>query len=175
MKILMFLSDAFIPLLLFYIILYGVVRKRNVYEEFLDGAKDGFQTVIRIMPTLVGLMCAVGILRASGFLDLMASLLSGVTEHFHFPGELVPVAVVKMFSSSAATGLVLDIFKSYGPDSRTGLLTSLIMSSTETIFYTMSVYFMAAKVKKTRYTLPGALFATLAGVIASFVIVGFMK
>ena len=74
MKILMFLSDAFIPLLLFYIILYGVVRKRNVYEEFSDGAKDGLQTVIRIMPTLVGIMCAVGILRASGYLDRMTSL-----------------------------------------------------------------------------------------------------
>lgn len=174
MKILMFLSDAFIPLLLFYIILYGVVRKRNVYEEFLDGAKDGFQTVIRIMPTLVGLMCAVGILRASGFLDLMASLLSGVTEHFHFPGELVPVAVVKMFSSSAATGLVLDIFKEYGPDSYYGRVVSIMGACTETIFYTMSVYFMAVGVKKTRWTLPGALLATVTGIIASVVLAGWM-
>ena len=166
MRFVMFLSDAVIPLLVFYILLYGLARKHNVYEEFLEGAKDGFHTVIQILPTLVGLMCAVGVLRASGFLDLLASL--------HFPSELVPVAIVKMFSSSAATGLVLDIFKEYGPDSYFGKIVSIMGSCTETIFYTMSVYFMAAKIKKTRWTLAGALLATLAGIAASVVLAGMM-
>ncbi len=172
MKFVMFLSDAIIPLLVFYILLYGLARRHNVYEEFLEGAKDGFHTVIQILPTLVGLMCAVGVLRASGFLDLLASLLGRVTDGLHFPSELVPAAIVKMFSSSAATGLVLDIFKEYGPDSYFGKIVSIMGSCTETIFYTMSVYFMAVKIKKTRWTLAGALLATLAGIAASVVLAG---
>jgi spore maturation protein B len=89
---------------------------------------------------------------------------------FHFPSELVPLVTVKLFSSSAATSLLLDIFKEYGPDSFIGRLASIIMSCTETVFYTMSVYFMTAGVKKTRYTLLGALFATLTGIVASAII-----
>ena len=174
MKFVMFLSDAIIPILLFYILLYGLARKHNVYEEFLEGAKDGFHTVIKIMPTLVGLMCAVGILRASGFLDLLVSLLQQVTDVIHFPSELVPVAIIKMFSSSAATGLVLDIFREYGPDSYYGRIVSIMTSCTETIFYTMSIYFMAVNIKKTRWTLAGSLIATLAGIIASVALAGML-
>ena len=168
MKILLFLSDAIIPLLIFSIVGYGLMAKQNVY--FIDGAKDGFHTVIQIMPTLIGLMIGVGILRASGFLDFISKLIAPLTELVGFPSELVPVTVVKMFSSSAATGLVLDIFKEYGTDSLIGTMTSLMMSSTETIFYTMSVYFMAVKVSKSRWTLAGALLATLGGTVASVVL-----
>ncbi|MCI8485349.1 MAG: spore maturation protein [Lachnospiraceae bacterium] len=174
MKILLFLSDATIPLLIFSIVGYGLLNHHNVYDDFIKGAKDGFQTVIGIMPTLIGLMVGVGILRASGFLDFLATGLGIITEPLHFPAELVPVSIVKMFSSSAATGLVLDIFKEYGPDSYFGTITSIMMSCTETIFYTMSVYFMTAKVQKTRYTLAGALFATLIGTIASVILAQFM-
>lgn len=174
MNVLANISNIIIPVLIFYIIAYGLSTKINVYEEFLEGARDGMKTVVKIMPTMIGLMISVGILRASGFLDFIGRLFSMLFSHLSIPAPIMPLLLIKMFSSSAATGLVLDIFKAYGPDSRTGLLTSLIMSSTETIFYTMSVYFMAAKVKKTRYTLPGAMIATLAGVIASFVIVGFL-
>ena len=117
--------------------------------------------------TLIGLMVAVGILRASGFLDFLSEIIGKMTAYVGFPSQLVPLAIVRMFSSSAATGLVLDIFKEYGTDSRIGLIASIMMSCTETIFYTMSVYFMAAKVRKTRYTLAGALAATLAGIMAS--------
>lgn len=165
------LSNIIIPLVIFYIVAHGLISKTNVYEEFLSGALDGMKTVIKICPTMIGLMVSVGILRGSGFLDFLGNLLSHLFSSLHIPTPIMPLLLVKMLSSSAATGLVLDIFKTYGPDSRTGLLTSLIMSSTETVFYTMSVYFLAAKVKKTRYTLPGALFATLFGVIASFILV----
>lgn len=146
----------------------------NVYDTFIKGAKSGFFTVIKIMPTLVGLMVAVGILRASGFLDFLSDLLGNITEEVGFPGELMPLTVVKMFSSSAATGLLLDLFKEHGTDSYIGLIGSISMSCTETIFYTMSVYFMTAKVAKTRYTLTGALLATLAGLAASVVLAGMM-
>lgn len=132
------------------------------------------KTVAGILPTLVGLMVAVGILRASGFLEWLCALPGDLTEKIGFPSQLLPVTIVRMFSSSAATGLVLDIFKEYGTDSRIGLITSIMMSCTETIFYTMSVYCMAAKVRKTRYTLAGALLATLAGVVASVFLAGKM-
>ncbi|MEF9942361.1 MAG: nucleoside recognition domain-containing protein [Lachnospiraceae bacterium] len=156
------------------IVFYGMYMRIHVYEEFIKGAKDGIMTVIKIMPTLIGLMIAVGILRASGFLGWLAELLGRVTGYIGFPGQLVPLMVIKMFSSSAATGLVLDLFKEYGTDSRIGLIASIMMSCTETIFYTMSVYFMTIRVKKTRWTFAGALIATLAGITASVVLVGQM-
>lgn len=174
MKILIFLSDFIMPLTLFYIVGFGLMMKQNVYDDFVKGAVDGFKTVVDIMPTLIGLMVGVGILRASGFLDMLSSVIGSFTQIFNFPSQLVPLAIVKMFSSSAATGLLLDIFKNYGPDSSIGMIASIMMSCTETIFYTMSVYFMAAGVKKTRYTLAGALITTLCGIIASVIIAGMM-
>lgn len=172
MKFLVYLSDFCIPLLLFYMIAYGLLTKTDIYKEFTEGAKDGFQVTFGILPTLIGLMTGVGMLRASGFLEMLSGLLKPVAELFLFPAELVPLVVVKLFSSSAATGLVLDIFKEFGPDSYLGKVTSLICSSTETVFYTMSVYFMAAGVKKTRYTLAGALTATAVGVAVSTILGG---
>lgn len=174
MQILLYLTDFIVPLVIFGIVGYGLLMKVPVYDTFIKGAKKGFLTVIKIMPTLVGLMVAVGILRASGFLELIANGIGRFTDRIGFPGELVPLTVVKMFSSSAATGLLLDIFKEYGIDSYIGRIASISMSCTETIFYTMSVYYMTARVTKMRYTLTGALLATLAGVTASVVLAGMM-
>jgi spore maturation protein B len=172
MKFLLFLSDAIIPLLLFYIVGTGLFRKQNIYDDFLKGAKKGLRVAAEILPTLIGLMVAVGVLRASGFLDFVSELLTKALSFCNVPAELIPLGIVKMFSSSAATGLLLDIYKEHGTDSYLGLAASLMLSSTETIFYTMSVYFMAVKVKKTRFTLPGAIAATLAGIAASIWIAG---
>lgn len=174
MKLFMYVTDFIVPLVIFGIVSYGVLMKVNVYDTFIKGAKSGFFTVIKIMPTLIGLMVAVGVLRASGFLDFLSGIIGQLTEYIGFPGELVPLTVVKMFSSSAATGLLLDAFKEYGTDSYIGLVASISMSCTETIFYTMSVYFMTAKVTKTRYTLGGAMLATFAGLVASTVLAGMM-
>lgn len=174
MNILTHVSDIIIPLLIFFIVGYGMVSGVKVYETFLKGAGEGLRVVVNIMPTLVGLMVAVGILRASGFFDLLGVLLKPLTDVMRLPTQLIPLLVVKMFSSSAATGLVLDIFKTNGPDSYAGMVTSIVMSCTETIFYTMSVYFLAAKVTKTRYTLTGALLSTLVGTVASVILAGMM-
>ncbi len=125
------ISNIIIPVIIFYIVAYGLLNRCNVYEDFIKGAKDGFHTVIQIMPTLIGLMVAVGVLRASGFLEFFGSLFSGAAEKLGFSAELVPLMLVKMFSSSAATGLVLDIFKNHGPDSLIGLTTSIMMSCTD--------------------------------------------
>lgn len=174
MQFFLYITDFIVPFIILAIVTYGVLMKTNVYDNFIKGAKSGFITVIKIMPTLIGLMVAVGILRASGFLDFLSSLIGHFTAYIGFPGELVPLTIVKMFSSSAATGLLLDIFKEYGTDSRLGLIASISMACTETIFYTMSVYFMTAKIKKSRYTLPGALLATFAGLVASVLLAGMM-
>ena len=170
MGILVEISEYIIPFLIFYIVGYGLLKKTNVYDDFVEGAKDGLKTVVGILPTLIGLMIAVGILRSSGFLEFLADELKVVTDLINFPAPLVPIVIIRMFSSSAATGLTLDIFREYGTDSYVGLVTSIMMSCTETIFYTMSVYFIAAKVKKTRWTLAGALLATGAGVVASVIL-----
>ena len=167
MRFLIYISDYIIPVLFFYIIGLGLISKVNIFDEFIIGAKDGFKVVFDILPTLIGLMVAIGVLRASGALNILSEILKPLTDYIHFPSQLVPVVIIKMFSSSAATSLVLDLFKEYGPDSYLGRLISVIMSSTETIFYTLAVYFMAAGVKKTRYTLLGCLLATLTGIIAS--------
>lgn len=170
MNILLYISEAIIPFLVLYIVGVGLSGKQRVYEDFLDGAKSGIRTVVEIMPTLIGLMVAVGILRASGFLDFVSGLLGQAMRNTHFPGELIPLAIVKMFSSSAATGLLIDLYKAHGTDSALGIAASIMLSSTETIFYTMSIYFMSVKVKKTRYTLAGALIASLAGIAASVIL-----
>lgn len=172
MKVIVFLSEALIPILIFWIVSYGLANKRPVYEDFVVGAKEGFTTVLGIMPTLVGLMVAVGILRASGFLVLLTDVLSFFVKEEIFPSELLPMSVVKLFSSSAATGLLLDIYKEFGADSYLGRLASVMMSSTETVFYTLSVYFMSIKVTKSRYAVVGALVATVAGIVASVWVVG---
>lgn len=170
MSFLLFLSEVSIPLLIFYIIIYGLTKKVNVYESFITGAMNGLKTVVKILPTLIGLMIAVGILRGSGFLDFLGSVIGKITNPLGFPAPLVPLVFIRMFSSSAATGLVLDLYKQFGTDSLIGFLASILVSCTETIFYTMSIYFMTAKITKTRYTLAGALISTAAGIIASIFI-----
>lgn len=174
MQLFLYISDFIVPFLILGIVVYGILKKVEVYDAFIKGAKEGFLTVIRIMPTMIGLMIAVGILRTSGFLEFLAEMLGKVTVCFGFPGELVPLTLVKMFSSSAATGLLLDLYREYGTDSVIGRIASISMSCTETIFYTMSVYYMTAKVTKTRYTVKGAMLATAAGLAASVVLASAM-
>ncbi|MBE5937965.1 MAG: spore maturation protein [Lachnospiraceae bacterium] len=170
MNLLTYISDSIVPLIFFVITGYALIKGNSVFDDFVEGAKDGFAVVRDILPTLIGLMLAVGILRASGVLDMLAKLFAPVANVVCFPSELVPIVTAKMFSSSAATGLLLDIYKEYGPDSYLGFLASVLMSCSETIFYTVSVYFGTVQIKKIRYTVWGALFATLAGIIGSIIV-----
>lgn len=166
------ISNIIIPAFIFYVVAMGIAQKRDIYKCFVKGATDGVHTVVDIIPTLIGLMVAVGVIRASGFLDFLGKILGMFTSDF--PQELISLFLIKIFSSSAATGVALDIFKEYGTDSYAGLVASLALSSTETVFYTMSVYFMSIKVTKTKWTLAGALFATVTGIGASIILAGMM-
>lgn len=159
-----------IPFVVLYVVLSGLVNKVPIFDEFVKGSKEGIHVVAEIMPTLIGLMMAVGVLRGSGALDAFAGWISPVMDVIHFPAELVPLTLVKLFSASAATTLLLDIYKQFGTDSLPGMAASLFMSCSETIFYTMSVYYMTVGVKKTRWTLPGAFVATIAGIVASLLL-----
>ena len=174
MQLLSYLSEFMIPILIFYIVAMGVCAKRNVYEDFMKGAKDGLLLVVKIIPTMIAMLVAVNVLRASGFLEFFAEFLRPLAEKIKFPSELLPLSVIKIFSSSGATGLLLDIYKEYGTDSVLGKIGSLILSSTETIFYAMSLYFVTAGIKKIRYTLAGCLLATLSGIAASVFFAAYM-
>ena len=161
------LSDLMIPLIFVGIITYGLLQRVNVLESFFQGVVKGAKVVWDIFPTFLSLVVAVGVFQSSGALEVLTTLLEPVGKMIHMPSPLIPIALTKFISSSASTGLVLQLFKDFGPDSLEGVMTSIMIGSTETILYTMSVYFSAAKVIKTRYTLSGALIANLAGIGAS--------
>lgn len=176
-----FLSNMIIPILFFSVIGYALMKKVNVFDAFVFGVNDGIKIVIKVLPTLIGLMIAIGILRDSGVMEWFARISGPVANRLHFPKTLVPLSIVKMISSSAATGLLLDVYKTAGPDSYRGYLASLLMCCSETIFYTVSVYFMATgdkehpAITKSRWTLPGALIATMAGTVASVIVARMMN
>lgn len=179
MSAFMFLSNCIMPLLLLYIVTFALVKRVNVFDSFLGGAKEGVQVAVNLIPTMVGLFVGIGVLRASGFLDwlsgLVSSLLSiiGISENV-LPSQVLPVIFTRPLSASAATGLALDLFENYGPDSFIGLTASLILSCSETVVYTMSVYFGSVKITKTRYTLAGGLLDTLVGVVVCIVLANLM-
>ena len=155
-----------------YIILYGMASKVKIYDEFVKGAKEALGVVGSICPVLVGLMVATGILRRSGALLAFVNVMDPLFREISFPIEVVPLILVKLFSSSAATGLLVDLYKEYGTDSYVGMLSSVCLASSETVFYTMSIYYASVKVSKTRWTLVGALLATVVGTVVSVMVVG---
>jgi len=172
MSILLTISDFLIPVTILFIVVFGCLQKVDIYEVFLEGAKEGLQTVIDILPTLIGLVMAVEVVRAGGLLDSMVEFLRPFSDAIGFPAELAPLSIVRLISSSAATGLLTDLFANYGPDSEIGRVASVMMSCTETVFYTMSLYFLSVGIKKTRWTLPCALLANIVGIAAAVWLVG---
>ena len=171
MGILLTISDLLIPVTVLCIVVFGCLQRMDIYEVFLEGAKEGLQTVLDILPTLIGLMMAVEVMRAGGLLDILVRLIRPAAEAVGFPAELAPLSLVRLVSSSAATGLLTDLFAEYGPDSFLGRTASVMMSCTETVFYTMSLYFLSVGIRKTRYTLPCALLANLVGIFAAVALV----
>ncbi|MBQ8815581.1 MAG: spore maturation protein [Lachnospiraceae bacterium] len=174
MMILEYFSNLLVPLFVFYVVTLGAMKRRPVFSDFLRGAKDGLKITVDILPSLVGLMVAVSVLRASGFLDVVADVLGKIIPENILPAATIPPLLVRLFSNSAATGLALDIFGEYGPDSYIGLIVSIGLSATESVFYVMSVYLGSVGIRKSRYILPGALTTTIAGIAASVVLAAMM-
>lgn len=170
MQIIHYISAAAMPVVILLIIVYGVIEKNKVYDTFLDGAKEGIEIVFKLFPTLIGIFVAVGALRTSGIIDLVVNLISPITNLFHVPSEIMPLALLRPISGSASMAVAVDIMQTHGVDTFIGLVTSTIMGSTETTFYTIAIYTSCVGIRKTRFILAAALLADLAGMIASVAI-----
>jgi spore maturation protein B len=150
--------------------LIGFFRKVRVYETFIEGAKDGFDIAIKIIPYLVAMLVAIGMFRASGAMDCLANLFSPLLSWLHIPPEVFSLGVIRPFSGSASNGILAEIIHTYGPDSFAAQVASTIMGSTETTFYVLAVYFGAVGIKRTRHAIPAGLFADFVGVVASILV-----
>lgn len=156
-----------VPLIISGVALYGAAHRVDVYAALVQGAGEGLETLVRIVPALIGLMTAVYMLRASGALDLAAAALSPAMELLGLSPELLPLMLVRPISGSAALGVGAELITAYGPDSYLGRTAAVMLGSTETTFYTIAVYFGAVGITKTRYAVPAALCADLTGFVAA--------
>lgn len=157
--------DLLIPLLLIAVSVAALAKKQEVYSAFLEGGAEGLRLLASIAPALIVLLTAVSMLRASGAIDLMTKWLAPVTKLCGIPAETLPLVLLRPFSGSAALAVGADLMAAYGVDSQIGRTAAIMLGSTETTFYTISVYFGAAGIKKTRYAVPAALIADLTGFV----------
>ena len=173
MKFVEFFSNIAMPLIIVIIVEYGILERKKVFDIFLDGAKEGASVVFNIFPTLVGLFVAIGALRSSGVLDLIAKVLIPIFNIVGFPSEILPLGLLRPISGSASIAIATDIMKNYGVDSFVGLVASVIMGSTETTVYTIAVYTSSVGIKNTRFVLWAALIADFVGIVTSIVVCKF--
>ena len=159
-----------IPFIILFMLAYGQVKGVKVYDAFIEGAIDGMKITLRIFPYIVAMLLAVSMLRASGGLELLVFVMKPIAKVLNIPNEILPLIIMKPLSGSGSLGVLADILKRVGPDSLSGIIASTIMSSTETIFYTITVYFGSIGIKNIRHTLTAAIIADLAGVIAAVII-----
>lgn len=174
MDILNFISSLAMPAIILLIITYGLKEKNKVFDDFLEGSKEGIEIVFNIFPTLVGLFVAIGALRSSGILDIIIHFITPLLNVIKFPSELMPLAMLRPISGSSSIAVATDIMKTYGIDSRLGTIASIIMGSTETTLYTIAIYTGCVKIKKTRYILLAALTADIVGILTSVLISNIM-
>ena len=160
-----------IPLLVFIFLGAALIKRVKVYDCFIDGAKEGFNVAVRIIPYLIGMLAAIAVFRASGALDLLVRLIDPVTRLVGMPAEALPMILMRPLSGSGSLGLMSEIMKTHGPDSFIGVLVSTIYGSSETTFYVIAVYFGAVGIKNTRHAIAAGLMADLAGALAALFIV----
>lgn len=169
-----YIVKAIIPILIASIVIYGLAKGVKVYECFVDGAKDGITLCIKIFPYLLAMLVAVAVFRESGALNYFISIVKPVVKVIGLPPEVVPLVLIKPLSGSGALGIFAETINKYGPDTYIGILASIIMGSTETIFYTLTVYFGAVGIKKIRHTLWAAILADLTSIMAAIFVAGYM-
>ncbi len=165
-------TDYIIPLFFAGVLIFGLVKKIDVFGEFTEGVKDGLKTVLDIFPSLFCLVVTIAVFKASGCMTVISEFLTPFLNTVGFPVECAPLLVLRPFSGSGAIALFEQILSDTGADSFAGRVASVILGSSETTFYTISVYFAATRVKKTRYALPSALLGDITGFIMSAVVVG---
>lgn len=170
MKLVNFLSNLAMPIVILGIVAFGLKEKVKVFDTFLEGAKEGVEITLSLFPTLVGLFVAIGTLRASGVLDIIINFLTPILNIIHFPSEIMPLAMLRPISGSSSIAVATDIMKKYGVDSNIGIIASTIMGSTETTLYTIAIYSSCVKIKKTRFVLAAALIGDVVGMLVSVAI-----
>jgi spore maturation protein B len=163
-----------IPVLLVFIPLVGIARGIKVYDVFIEGAKEGFQVAVRIIPFLVGILVAIGMFRGSGAMDLLTEALRPLLRATQFPPEIFPLVILRTLSGSGSLALTTDIIKQFGPDSLIGRTAATIYGGSETTFYVLAVYFGAVGVKRTRHAIPSALVGDLVAAIVAVAICAWM-
>jgi spore maturation protein B len=163
-----------IPVLLVAIPLVGMIRKIKVYDVFIEGAKEGFQVAVRIIPFLVGILVAIGMFRGSGAMDLLTDAVRPAMSVINFPPEVFPLAVLRPLSGSGSLALTTDIVKRFGPDSLLGRTAATMYGSSETLFYVLAVYFGAVGVKRTRHAIPSAIVGDIVAAIVAVAICSWM-
>lgn len=168
------ISLVAIPLLIFTFLIYGLVKKVNIYEEFVEGAKEGFNIALRIIPYLVAMLVAIGIFRAGGAMEILIGALTPLTNFIGMPAEALPMALMRPLSGSGSIGVMTEIISVHGPDSFLGVLTSTFLGSTETTLYVLAVYFGAVNIKRTRHAVFVGLLADVAGILAALFIVNLL-
>lgn len=169
-KIMETISKFAIPFMIVGIILFGMIKKVKVYESFTEGAREGFSTAVRIIPFFIAMLVAIGVFRESGAMDLLINALTPLTRGFNIPGELVPMMLMRPLSGGGAQGLMTEIVTTHGPESLLARTAAVMMGSTETTFYVLSVYFGSISIKKQRHGLSVGLIADLAGLISAIII-----
>ena len=165
------ISILAIPMLILIFIGYGMIKKVKVYEVFVEGAKEGFDVAIRIIPYLVAMLVAIGIFRAGGGMDILIMVLRPFTDLIGMPAEALPMAIMRPLSGSGSLGIMAEIISVHGPDSFIGILVSTFFGSTETTFYVLAVYFGSVNIRNTRHALPAGLLADIAGILGAVFIV----
>ncbi|MDO4731845.1 MAG: spore maturation protein [Clostridia bacterium] len=163
-------SYAVVFIILF-IIIFGLIKRIPVFDIFVDGARQGINSSLSILPSLVGLICAISMFKTSGALDLLANFVSPVMSFFQIPEQLLPLMLLRPVSGSGSIALCDNIFSEYGPDSLIGRMACVMMGSTETTFYAITVYFGSVGIKKTRHTIIAALLADMTGYIVSVILI----
>jgi len=169
-QIIKFISVWAIPFFLIAIPVYGAVKRVKVYESFVQGAKEGFQVGVRIIPYLVAILVAVGMLRGAGAIDLLARWLDPVLNRIGMPAEILPLAIMRPLSGSGSMGIVTELIKAHGPDSFIARLAASAYASTETTFYVLAVYFGSVGIKKARHAVASGLIADLVSLFTALLV-----
>jgi len=165
---------AAIPLMFVLFLSWGLAKRVRVYEVMIEGAREGFQVSVRIIPYLVAMLVAIGIFRASGALELLTTVLAPITKLINMPPEVLPMAFLRPLSGSGSLGFMTELMKVHGPDSLIGIMVSTMYGSSETTFYVLAVYFGTVNIRNTRHAVPSGLIADAAGMLAAVWIVNLL-
>lgn len=164
------LSLYALPFIIVLILTLAIFKKVPVYEEFTEGAKDGFRVAVNIIPYLVAIIVGISMFRASGAMDSLAGMLAPILNHFSIPADSLPIMITRSLSGSATLGLFTDIANKFGPDAYVTKLCAVIVGSSETTFYVLSVYFGSIGIKKFRYAIAVGLLADIIGIIGAVLV-----